>query len=88
MNDKNAIIEQTNLAFDLIQKLNLEVFNRPQKNELLIKNHIQMNNNINKNKSSIKLEYYIIYCNPLEKKEDVIKTINVMLKLKKSYFFI
>ncbi len=58
----------------------LHVYNRRQSNENFVYYHNQMKA-ILKNKKNFRICYQIIYANPLESKEDIVKTINLMLKL-------
>lgn len=68
------------------EKFNKEVYNRVQKNESIIENHKWMIKCAKEREHETIIEYLFIYANPLEKKEDVIDTTNLMLHLKGSTF--
>jgi len=68
------------------EKFNLKIYNRPQKNSITISRNKKMFELID-DKKRIRIRYYIIYNNPLETKNDVIKTINLVLSLKQPIIF-
>jgi radical SAM superfamily enzyme YgiQ (UPF0313 family) len=61
--------------------LNREEYDRYQSSKEIISNHKKMMQMIKKSGKHVELHYYIIYCNPLEKKQDLIDTINMMLEM-------
>ncbi|AJF61550.1 TPA: radical SAM protein [Candidatus Woesearchaeota archaeon] len=68
------------------EQFNLRVYNRSQKNKLIIDNHRSMKKIMRRQGVKFTVLYYIIYNNPLEKREDVLDTINLMLNLRGKEF--
>jgi len=63
-----------------------KVYDRIQSYDKIIEQHNHMLNIISKEHKNISISYFIIYANPYETREDILKTINMMLLLKKSVF--